>query len=210
MQQELNCGKADPSQLGKAFWESRYQAEETGWDIGYASPALVEYMKQVENKNAAILIPGAGNAYEVQALLDLGFENITVIDIAAQPIERLQNIFQSSPDVTLIEGDFFELQGKFDYILEQTFFCALSPSLRLNYVHKMHNLLNENGTLAGLFFNSHFEKDGPPFGGNSIEYKSLFRGYFNIQTMELCFNSIPPRENAELFVIMKKINRSID
>ncbi|WP_412783757.1 hypothetical protein, partial [Aeromonas sanarellii] len=66
----------------------------------------------------------------------------------------------------LIENDFFELDDKFDLILEQTFFCALDPELRNQYATKMYNLLNTNGKIAGLLFNFPLTNEGPPFGGS--------------------------------------------
>ena len=99
-------------------------------------------------------------------------------------------------------SDFFDLTGKFDLILEQTFFCALDPDVRRNYVIKMHDLLQPKGKLAGLLFGCEFEKAGPPFGGNSDSYHALFQDLFEIQIMEPCYNSIPPRQGNELFIIL--------
>ena len=206
---ELCCNNPNNMPLDKDFWENKYQNNEAGWDMGKASPPLMEYMQQVEDKDISILIPGAGNAYEIQALLDLGFTNITVIDIAQQPINTKQKEFSENPFVKMIHGDFFQHQGNYDVILEQTFFCALPIQLRVTYVQKMYELLNEKGTLAGLLFNRTFENPGPPFGGNILEYKSLFRGLFTIKTMETAYNSIPERANTEVFFIIKKINALI-
>jgi len=68
--------------LDQDFWNQRYVEQQTGWDLGEASPPLVAIFDQIENKNASILIPGCGNAYEAQYLLEKGFTNITLIDIA--------------------------------------------------------------------------------------------------------------------------------
>ncbi|MBP6047706.1 MAG: hypothetical protein KA530_11585, partial [Ferruginibacter sp.] len=50
--------------LDREYWDAQWQNKTTGWDIGHASPAITEYMAQYKNKDAAILIPGCGNAYE--------------------------------------------------------------------------------------------------------------------------------------------------
>jgi 2-keto-3-deoxy-6-phosphogluconate aldolase len=63
---------------------------ETGWDLGKASPAITHYMTQYRDKKAAILIPGCGNAYETEFLIDHGFTNITLIDIAPKAVEALK------------------------------------------------------------------------------------------------------------------------
>ena len=56
-------------ELDVAFWNNRWATGQTGWDIGYASPAITTYLQQYENKNAAILIPGCGNAHEAEFLI---------------------------------------------------------------------------------------------------------------------------------------------
>ena len=75
----------------KNFWESKWANRETGWDIGYPSPAIEKYILQYPDKEASILIPGCGNAYEAAFLWNLGFKNITVLDIASKAVEILKN-----------------------------------------------------------------------------------------------------------------------
>ena len=48
------------------------------------------------------------------------------------------------------------------------------------------------------------EKQGPPFGGSSGEYKSVFEPCFDIKTMDECYNSIPPGTASEVFIILVK------
>ena len=62
----------------------------------------------------------------------------------------------------------------------------------------MHQLLKPDGKLTGVLFNRAFE-GGPPFGGSKEEYEQLFGKHLHIKKMELCTNSIPPRQGAELF-----------
>lgn len=183
------------------FWEKRWQEAATGWDIGMASPAIIAYFEQITDKNVSILIPGCGNAHEAEALYALGFTNITLIDIAPTACKHIQQRLTDYPTIKVICGDFFEHTGQYDFIVEQTFFCALPPSLRSDYVKKMHELLKPTGKLIGLLFASHFAKEGPPFGGDIIEYKSLFADYFLIKQIAICENSIAPRKENELFII---------
>ena len=106
----------------------------------------------------------------------------------------------------MLNIDFFEAKGEYDFIIEQTFFCALSPDLRQKYAKKMVELLKPNGQLIGLLFNIPLNDDRPPFGGNQEEYKQLFSDFFEIQKMETAYNSIPERQGSELFVKMKSIH----
>lgn len=196
---------SDQNNLDKNYWEERWETRQTGWDIGYSSPPIEEYMVQYENKEANILIPGCGNAYEVEFLWNLGFKNITVLDISPTAVEILKEKYKDWDGVTVICEDFFRHHGNYDLIIEQTFFCALSPNLRTQYAEKMHELLKVKGRIIGVLFNRTFEKNGPPFGGSTSEYQSIFEKYFEIEKMEECYNSIASRKGSEIFINLKKI-----
>ena len=191
--------------LDKVYWENRYLQKDTGWDLGQVSPPIKAYIDQLDNTEINILIPGCGNAYEANYLLEKGFSNITLIDLSPTLIEQLKsnlNINQSQ-NINIVCGDFFALKGKFDLIIEQTFFCALHPSQRKDYCKKMSELLAPTGKLVGLLFNRNFE-NSPPFGGSKVEYEELFSTCFQIQKMETCYNSVLPRQGSELFLVLKK------
>jgi hypothetical protein len=159
--------------LNKEYWENRYESATTNWDIGEISTPLKEYIDQLKDKNSRILIPGAGNAYELDYLIENGFQNVFVIDYAKHPLDAIIKR-NKSLEKHLIHDDFFNHNGTYDLILEQTFFCALQPNLRPNYVSKMHNLLSEKGKISGLLFNFPLTEEGPPFGGSVEEYVNLF------------------------------------
>ncbi len=177
--------------LQENFWNQKYLSGETGWDIGYVSTPLKEYIDQLSDTDLKILIPGGGNSYEAEYLLNNGYKNSYVVDFASIPLKNIAKRVPSFPKTNLLHSNFFELQGSFDLVLEQTFFCALEPSLREDYVHKMYQLLKPDGKLVGLLFNIPLNNDKPPFGGNREEYISLFEEKFNIEKMETAYNSIP-------------------
>lgn len=187
--------------LSKEYWQERYSKHETGWDIGSPSTPLKEYIDGLHDKTTKILIPGCGNAYEAAYLYEKGFTNTYLVDFAEAPLKAFAERYPDFPENQLICNDFFNLEGQFDLILEQTFFCALDPALRDNYCRKMASLLAPKGKLVGLLFNQIFEKEGPPFGGFLEEYKPQLSQYLNIQLLEECRNSIPPRAGKELFMI---------
>lgn len=189
--------------LNQDFWESLYQSRTTGWDLSQVSPPIKTYIDTLKNKNTRILIPGCGNAYEAEYLLEKKFTNITLIDIAPTLVGNLKKKFANNTNIKIILGDFFEHQEKYDLIIEQTFFCALTPSLRPKYVSKMNQLLAKNGILTGLLFNRTFEVS-PPFGGSKEEYSALFTPTFDVLKMKNCRNSVTPRANSELFIEFKK------
>ena len=185
--------------LDENYWSCRYKFGKTGWDIGYPSPPIVQYLDQIENKEVEILIPGAGNAYEAIYAFDNGLKNVHVLDISSIPLEKMKVKSPNFPKDQIHLEDFFLHQGTYDLIIEQTFFCALEISLREKYIDKMYSLLKPGGLLIGVLFDRKFEGDGPPFGGNQAEYETLFKTKFDQVRFMACRNSIPERMGTELF-----------
>lgn len=186
-------------ELGQDYWKERYEQDNTPWDIGHVSPPLMAFIDGLTDLGMKILIPGAGKSHEAIYLHEKGFREVYICDWVEEAFEQFLIQTPSFPTSHIICGDFFELQGKFDLILEQTFFCAINPAFRSDYVTKTADLLVEDGILAGLLFASHFEKEGPPFGGTKNEYIALFSDKFHILTIKMSKNSILPRMKNELF-----------
>lgn len=190
--------------LNDKYWQQRYVENQVGWDIGHVSTPLKEYFDQLTDKNITVLVPGAGNAYEAEYLHNLGFVNVSIVDWAQAPLDNFKQRVPDFTDSNLIKADFFELNGKYDLIVEQTFFCAINPDLRQKYVQKVHSLLSTGGKLVGLFFNIPLNDTHPPFGGCKEEYLKLFEPHFNVKIFEKAHNSIAPRKDNELFAIFTK------
>jgi thiopurine S-methyltransferase len=190
--------------LDEQYWSQRYTTGDTIWDIGHVSPPLKTYFDQLPSKNLRILIPGAGNAYEAEYLLQHGFTNVTVCDLSELPLTNLRQRIKDNTGLTLVQGDFFQLQGKFDLIVEQTFFCALDPSLRKKYFQKMADLLVPGGKLMGVLFNDKLNDDRPPVGGNREEYLGYIPATLKIEVFDTCYNSVVPRAGREIFMLLRR------
>lgn len=189
--------------LDETFWDNRYKSLDIGWDLGEVSPPLKAYFDQIENKTLKILIPGGGNSYEAEYLHRNGFENVYVVDVSKTALSNLLNRVPEFPLEHLIHSNFFELEKTFDLIIEQTFFCAIDPKLRDEYVKKAHSLLSEEGKLVGLLFDLPLYSDRPPFGGSRSEYEDRFKTLFEIVEMTRSYNSHESRQGKELFINLK-------
>ncbi|MDN3643971.1 SAM-dependent methyltransferase [Lutimonas halocynthiae] len=192
--------------LDQSFWSEKYQSNQTGWDIGAISTPIKEYIDQLEDKHVSILIPGAGNAYEAAYLFEQGFTNVSIVDIAKEPLDNFKKSVPDFPKDKILQEDFFTHEGSYGLIFEQTFFCALDPSLRVNYIDKMKDLLKLNGKLVGLLFDFRLDDIGPPFGGSEDAYTIDFKKRFHLKTLAPCYNSIKPRQGKELFINFEKVN----
>ena len=192
--------------LDAHYWDNRYIDNTARWDLGKISPPLKLYFDKLTNSDLKILIPGGGNSYEAEYLHKLGFKNVFVIDLAKTPLKNIKQRIPDFPVEHLVTGDFFELNDTFDLIIEQTFFCALNPLLRPNYVEKTNEILKENGKIIGLLFNREFDTSGPPFGGTEKEYRGLFNSKFNFKKFENSLLSSLPRKEYEFWIELIKKN----
>lgn len=188
-----------------SYWDQLWDSRQTGWDIGYASPPIVEYFEQIQDKSLKILIPGAGNAWEAEYLWMNGFREVFVLDFSSKAISRFRERMVDFPDSHIIQQDFFLHKAQYDIIVEQTFFSSLQINQRQEYAKKMKDLLKNGGKLVGLLFNHHFNFIGPPFGGTPKEYQELFQPYFQINKLETAYNSIKPRNRREHFISLENI-----
>lgn len=190
------------------FWQQHYEQNSINWDMGQVSPPLKAYIDQLPEsaKTQKILVAGAGNAYEVGYLHEQGFNNVILVDFAPAPIAAFAKRYPNFPAEHLVCADFFTLSPEhyqFDWVLEQTFFCAIDPTRRDDYVQQMTTLLKPNGKLVGLLFDKDFGNNQPPFGGSIEEYRQRFAPFFDIEIMQPCYNSHPARQGSELFIKLR-------
>ena len=194
--------------LDNSFWNIRYQNNQTGWDLGEISNPIKKWFDNQENKKINILIPGAGKGHEVKYGFENGFGNIFYMDFSSRAADLFKEICPGFPKDQILIGDFFSLKKPlfFDVIIEQTFFCAIDPTLRPNYVEKTNEILKENGKIIGLLFNREFDTNGPPFGGTEKEYRGLFNSKFNFKKFENSLLSSLPRKEYEFWIELIKKN----
>jgi hypothetical protein len=73
---ESGCCIVASNDTERAFWDDKWAAGATGWDLGTVAPELKNFFDSIENKSSSILIPGCGNAHEAGYLLSQGFTNL--------------------------------------------------------------------------------------------------------------------------------------
>ena len=193
-----------------SFWNSKYINNEHGWDIGEATPIFKNWsskLKSLENIN--ICIPGCGYGHDAIYLANAGF-NVYAFDFSKDAINNLNSRITSDIFLKTYCVDFFKISNdflyQFDFILEYTFYCAISPSKRLQYVDKCHELLKEKGRLISIMlpFENNRGSNGPPFQVTRDELTLNFEKKFNVIKIEKSNLSIEPRKDIELYVEYEK------
>jgi len=190
--------------IDKDYWNNLFINNQLGWDIGYVSTPLKDYIDQLTNKNLKILIPGGGNGYEADYLYIKGFRNTFYLDYSEEAVKSFRKLSPNFPASNIFIEDFFAHNNKYDLILELAFFTSIIPENRKKLAEKIYDLLNIGGKYAGVFFNHEFKLNKPPFGAIKETYLELVKDKFKVKTFDIAYNSIKPRAGRELFFIFEK------
>ena len=191
------------------FWDKKYINKEDRWDLGHLTPFFKDYESQI-SKNDTVLVPGCGRGYDAiyyskrnHDVYALDYSNYSINYLKSRKIKENLNL-------KILKCDFFNLSKKynnmFDIIIEYTFFCAIHPNNRICYVKKCHDLLKDNGKIAGIFLplNKTENHNSPPYIVDIKSLLKIFEKYFKINYIKHDFNSVPTRIGNELFIEFEK------
>ena len=178
----LNAGGPGTAQGWSALW----QTGQTVWDLGGATPVLVdEVARAVQagrlNTGGTACVPGCGAAYDVKALAAT-FARVVGLDIAQEAVDRAHQVVGATPNAALLCDDFFTSDalpaGSVAFLFDYTFFCAIPPSLRAAWGERTAALLEPGGSLLTLVFPLASDEaaadpgaKGPPHPVSVAEYR---------------------------------------
>ena len=190
------------------FWEDIYLENDTGWDLKGVTPFFDSISNELIQGKVCIL--GCGRGYDAIMFAEKGFD-VTAVDFAPTPISELNKLaIQKSVIITTVQDDIFSLVEKFpdtfDYVIEQTCFCAIDPNRRKEYEILVRTILKPGGKLVGLWFplDKSQKEGGPPFGTTIYEVKSIFNSGWKIEKENFPSQSVEPRKGREKLIIFKK------
>ena len=188
-------------------WQRHYDENDLGWDLGQVAPPFMNLLESNVIIPGKTLIPGCGRGHEVVYLAEKGFD-VTAVDYSMGAVDYLRQVVQQRElDSKILHNDFFELNsthdGIYDLLIEQTFFCAISPNERTLYVGTVARVLKSGGMLAGLFYNTG-QEGGPPFNTTEEDIIKHFSELFEIRDLAKAKNSAKQRKDKELLAILIK------
>lgn len=148
----------------KSHWETIYETKaltDVSWYQPIPQTSLDFIDKTGVSKNAKIIDIGGGDSFLVDHLLDLGYKNLSVLDISHAAIERAKKrLGKKAEIVNWIVSDItlFETTEQFDVWHDRAAFHFLRSEEDIeSYVQHVKNYTHENSHLiVGTF-----AKDGP-------------------------------------------------
>ena len=135
-------------------WEnvwSRKKSNEVSWYQKYPETSIDLILSTNPSKNAKIIDVGGGDSNLVDKLLDMGFKDITLLDISTKALERAkEKLGDRSNLVKFIECDIrdFDTNERYDIWHDRALVHFLTSEDDLkNYVELVKKHVNEYGYL---------------------------------------------------------------
>ncbi len=148
----------------KSHWENVFSTKgekEVSWYQQKPETSLQFFTENNIPKDAKIIEVGGGDSYLIDNLLDLGYTDVTILDISKNAIARLKKRLGAKANkVKFIISDVLEFSPKEKYDVwhdRASFHFLTSIEDIQKYKSLVSNSLNENG----LLFLGTFSENGP-------------------------------------------------
>jgi SAM-dependent methyltransferase len=183
------------------FWDERFERRFMPWDQAGVPSAFEAFAAR--HRDAAVLIPGCGSAYEALWLARQG-NAVRAIDFSPSAVAAAREQLGEHAD-RVEQADFFAYHPPFapTWIYERAFLCALPIARRADYASQMAALLPQGGLLAGFYFFGATPK-GPPFGIERTELDALLTPYFELVDDEPVNDSIAVFKGRERWLSWRR------
>ena len=192
----------------KDHWKNIYQTKnpnEMSWHQEKPNTSLGLIIEIGLNKDAKIIDVGGGDSKLVDNLLDMGFTNISVLDISSNALERAKKRLRDKADsVKWIVSDIreFETKDKYDLWHDRAVLHFLTADEDINkYMSNIRLLLKYNGYLIVSIFSLNGPKrcsglDIKQYSEDSI--KKLFYDFEHIKSFEE--KHLTPWGDSQIFI----------
>jgi trans-aconitate methyltransferase len=139
----------------KNHWENIYQTKELK-DVSWFQPTpetSLDFFKQSNvSINAKVIDIGGGDSFLVDHLLDLGYQDISVLDISSAAIDRAKKrLGDKAKNVKWIVADVatFKTTEKYDFWHDRAAFHFLTDEQEIsNYLETAEQSINPTGVLV--------------------------------------------------------------
>jgi trans-aconitate methyltransferase len=139
----------------KTHWENIYKTKELK-DVSWFQPTpetSLDFFKQFNMPTTAKVIDiGGGDSFLVDHLLDLGYQDISVLDISAAAIDRAkERLGERAKNVKWIVADAatFKATEKYDFWHDRAAFHFLTDEQEIsNYLQTAQESINPTGVLV--------------------------------------------------------------
>ena len=192
----------------KKHWQNIYKTEnfsEVSWFQEKPTTSLNLITEIGIDKDAKIIDVGAGDSKLIDNLFNLGFRNISVLDISSTALERAKKRLGEKADVVkwiLADLREFETKDRYDIWHDRAVLHFLTTEEDINkYVNNIKRFLKPNGYLIISTFSKKGQKkcsglDIRQYSEDSM--KKLFYNFEHIKSFEE--KHLTPLGNSQIFI----------
>lgn len=220
-----------PLWLTPDYWQGRFEKGDTPWELGHPSVVLMEAFDEVARrgtsvKGLTVLSPGCGTGSDAVAIAQRG-ANVLAVDWSPSAEKELAHKWTATPATSgggleFVSGDFFAIPPRpVDCVAEHTFFCAIDPSARPQYVQRIAEWVKQGGFVVGNFFILSEQEasalpgfsltqsgEGPPFATTVFQLETLFSPFFRTVELRQANQQEPDRRpGMEWIGIFERVTR---
>lgn len=148
----------------KEHWENVFatkQEKEVSWYQQKPETSINFFIENNIPKDARIIDVGGGDSYLIDNLLEMGYTNLSLLDISSKAIERIKNrLGAKAEQVTFIVSDVldFKPETAFDVWHDRASFHFLTSE---NDITTYQQLVSKAVVSGGYLFLGTFSENGP-------------------------------------------------
>ncbi len=142
-------------EVKKKHWETVFASKsetEVSWYQKKPQISIDFIQKFNLPENAKLIDIGGGDSYLIDALLEQGFENVTLLDISSKAIERIKTRLGTKADnVTFIVSDILDFKptDSYDFWHDRASFHFLTEQHQIEkYASLVSNAIAKNGKMV--------------------------------------------------------------
>jgi hypothetical protein len=200
------------------YWEILYEEGRDEWDLGEATPALLEFFEHPNcPKTGDVFVPAAGRGWDAEAWAKRG-HNVVAADFCSSAFDALEMLSDKNNNLTALNTDIFLLnlwdekkEKQFDIIYDYFGFNSIHPGRRDEYIEMWLRMLKNDGLLIGFFCPLSNEKYGenPPYSISREELEARFKEMLEIKDIIVpeisAIDGLGDRTGKEEIWLLRKI-----
>jgi len=184
------------------FWEQRWDEGSIGFHLSEVNPYLLKFWPQLNTADdATVLVPMCGKSLDMMWFVSEGLNVLGVecsqkaikafseeqkLDL--EPAQHKSFVAHSSPQLSMLEGDFFHLDSddlnNISAVYDRASLVALPEDMRKKYVSLLAENLPDHVSL--LLVTIEYDQSlmsGPPFSVSSDEVERLYKPHFLVEKL---------------------------
>ncbi len=194
--------------MDKEFWFERWQKQEIGFHENKVNARLKKFIQRICPLGGHVFVPLCGKTLDIGWLLKSGYK-VTGVELSRTAIlalfEQLELtpalttvgkfVMYSARNITIYEGDFFDLQQihllDIDCVYDRASLVALPPDLRERYVKHLPEVSDYTPQLLITLDYDSSLLAGPPF---AIKKKDVYAYYGQAFSLKILESEILPEK----------------